>query len=202
MPVARNRASMNVGEAIGRNLLQPHHRAGLVERPARAEHPLHQRRLGAGEDVADLALVLHRGAQRVLDAAAVERADRLELVERDRHAPPLAASAMLPGQREHLLREPRDVAVAADGGERRPRAGRGPAASGSTRTSGRTRAEHVAQPGRAPRRARVSTASERPGVALEKRDVGAVAADRDLDRQRARCGRRCRSAWRTSDDLP
>ena len=55
------------GELVGGNLLQPHHRAGLVERPLRAEHPFHQARLRAREDIADLALVLDGGAHRVLD---------------------------------------------------------------------------------------------------------------------------------------
>ena len=72
-----------VGEDIGVDLLEPHHRARLVERPPRLEHALHQRRLGTGENVADAALILDGGAKRVFDVAAVERGDRLELVERD-----------------------------------------------------------------------------------------------------------------------
>ena len=56
-----------LGEAFRGDLLQAHDRSGLVERPATAEHPLHQARLGPREHVADLPLVLHRGAQRVLD---------------------------------------------------------------------------------------------------------------------------------------
>ena len=72
------------GRELGRiDLLEPHHRPGLVEGPARPEHPLHQGRLGSGEHVADLALILHGGAQRVLDGAAIKGGDRLELVERD-----------------------------------------------------------------------------------------------------------------------
>ena len=104
------------GEGLGRDLLQPHDGARLVERPLRAEHGLHQRGLRAGEDVADLALMLHRRAQRLFDAAAVEPADRLELVERDDD--PAAAHVGEPGgEREHLGRETRDVACGADGGE-------------------------------------------------------------------------------------
>ena len=139
MPVLRNRASRKRREAVGRNAAEAHDRAGLVERPAAAEHPLHQRRLRTGEHVADLALVLHRGAQRVLDAAAVERADRLELVERDRQLP-AAALGDAPGQREHLLREARDVALGPDGRERRATAPSVPPRLVSMRTSGRTAA--------------------------------------------------------------
>ena len=60
-------------EVVGVDLLETHHRPGLVERPPRPEHALHQRRLGSREHVADLALILDRGAERVLDGAAVER---------------------------------------------------------------------------------------------------------------------------------
>ena len=56
--------------------------------------------------------MLDGGAQRVLHRAAVEAADRLELVERDDD---LAAARLgEPGrQREHFLRQARDVAVGA-----------------------------------------------------------------------------------------
>src|SRR5687767_8334824 len=47
-------------KVLGIDLLQPQHRASLVEGPPRAEHALHQRWLRAGEDVTDLPLVLHR----------------------------------------------------------------------------------------------------------------------------------------------
>ena len=89
-----------------------------------------------------------------------------------------------PGQREHLLGQPRDVAL----GPRRWESDGEPtlpARSGSTRTSGRSAVEQIAQPGAYARSSRVSTDDERPRVALEERDVRAVAADRDLDRQRA-----------------
>ena len=65
-----------LGEDVAGNLVEPHHRARLVERAARADHLLHQAGLGAGEHVADAPLLLGRGAQRVLDAAAVEAVRR------------------------------------------------------------------------------------------------------------------------------
>ena len=83
MPLFPNLRLDEGGEDVGGNLLEAHHRARLVERPLRPDHLLHQARLRAGEHVADLALLLRRGSQRVLDAAAVEAVDRLELVERD-----------------------------------------------------------------------------------------------------------------------
>ena len=161
-------------EAIGRNLLQAHHRSGLVERPALAEHPLHQRRFGAGEDVADLALLLHRGAQRVLDAAAVERRDGLELVERDRHpaAPGLGDPSR---QREDLLREMRDVAIGPDRGKE-TEISAAPGLVGLDADLGPDARQHLAQP-----RARAIEPGfggrQGAGVALEKGDVRAVAAD-------------------------
>ena len=100
-------------EHVRGNLLEAHHRPGLVERPPRADHLLHQARLGAGEHVADLALLLRGGAQRVLDAAAVEAVDRLELVERDDDRA-LLFGREAAGQREDLVGEPVDVAVVLD----------------------------------------------------------------------------------------
>ena len=184
MPVAAESRLEELREPIGGNAAEPHDRAGLVERPAAAEHALHQRRLRSGEHVADLALVLDRGAQRVLDAAAVERADRLELVERDRQLP-AAALGDAAGQREHFLGEARHVALGPGRRERerqlrasRARRSRsGPPVSpppSMSRSHGRPRG-----------RSGVSTDDERPGVALEKRDVGAVAADGDVDDERA-----------------
>ena len=70
-------------EHVGRDLAEPQDGAGLVERPARADHLLHQARLGAGEDVADLALLLDGGAQGIFDAAAFVAGDGLELVHGD-----------------------------------------------------------------------------------------------------------------------
>ena len=160
MPDRANRASMKAANSSAGNLLQPHHRPGLVERPLRSEHPLHQARLRSGEHVADLALVLHGGAQRVLDRPAVEAADRLELVERDdrpcgrasRRAAPAARTPPAPaarcrdrcGRRETTRRPRRAATRPARSGPRRapsapPRAARsarGPAWS-SAATSAR-----------------------------------------------------------------
>ena len=68
-PDARLREALldEVGEDVGGNLLEPHHRPGLVEGPARADHLFHQARLRTGEHVAHLALMLRGGPQRVLD---------------------------------------------------------------------------------------------------------------------------------------
>ena len=70
-----------VRKDVGRNFLQAHHRPGFVERTPRADHLFHQARFRPGEYVADLALLLCRGPQCVLDAAAVEAIDGLKLVE-------------------------------------------------------------------------------------------------------------------------
>ncbi len=149
MPLLAKRASMNAANMSARNLLEPHHRAGLVERPPRADHLLHQARLGAGEDVADLALVLRRGAQRVLDAAAVEAVDGLELVERDDDRT-LARGGEPAGQGEDLGGEAADVALASGRSgkatEKRP----GPMPSGSKRISGRVEVMTLGQPARGP----------------------------------------------------
>ncbi len=126
-----------LGEHVGGNLLEAHHRPGLVERPPRADHLLHQARLRAGEHVADLPLLLRRGAQRVFDAAAVEGVDRLELVERDDHRP-LALGREAARQREDLVGQPVDVArrssPAGKATEKRPGRCR-PARSGSQAAS-------------------------------------------------------------------
>ena len=50
---------------------------------------------------------------------------------------------------------------------------------------GARRTDHLPQPGPRAIALRLGGGDERPGVALEKGDVGAEAADRDLDRQRA-----------------
>ena len=71
------------GKDVGRNLLKSHDRPCLVEGTPRADHLLHQAGLGARKDVTDLSLLLRCRSQCVLDAAAVERLDRLELVERN-----------------------------------------------------------------------------------------------------------------------
>ena len=78
--------------------------------------------------------MLHGGAQRVLDAAAVERVDRLKLVERDDDAR-FAQIAEAAWQRKHLGRQARDVAVAA-GARKRHRHPHRPVESASSRSSG------------------------------------------------------------------
>ena len=107
---AAREALVDEGRELGRiDLLESHHRPGLVEGPPRPEHPLHQGWLGAREHVADLALLLHGGAQRVLHGAAVEGGDRLELVERDGEA--LLARLGDPArQGEHLRRDTGGIA--------------------------------------------------------------------------------------------
>ena len=169
-------------ELVGRDLLEPHDRAGLVERPPGSEHALHQARLGPGEYVADLALVLHRRAHRVLDQSAVEAGNGLELVERDDH---LAAARLGESrrQREDFLRQPPDVAIRAHGRE-----GHGDRAErrGVRRVAdlGAGRSHRVPQP--APRAVAPGfRGDQRARVALEERDVRAEAADGDLDGQRA-----------------
>ena len=174
------------GETIGRNLLQAHDGSGLVERPALAEHPLHQCRLGAREDVAHLPLLLHGGAERVLDAAAVERPDRLEFVERDRHPAPsgLGDAAR---KRKDLLGEVGHVAIGPHGGERH-RDLAAPAFVGLDPDLGPDAGQHLAQPRPGPVQPRVGR-RQRPCVAFEEGDVGAVAADLHLDGEGAASGR-------------
>ena len=125
-------------------------------------------------------------AQRVFDAAAVERGDALELVERDRHAAPTAFGDAS-GERKDLLGEVRDVAVGADGGEGH----RNLAAAGLVRLDAHFRPyarEHLAQPRPGPLQLGFGR-RQRARVALEERDVGAVAADLDFDGQRATSSR-------------
>ena len=112
-PGSREACVDEVGELAGRDLVEAHDWAGLVERPLRPEHPLHEARLGSREDVADVALMLHGGTHRVLDRAAIESGDCLEFVERDHELPP-ARRCEARRQREHLLRQARDVAVGPD----------------------------------------------------------------------------------------
>ena len=90
--------------------------------------------------------MLDGGAQRVLDRAAVEAADRLELVERDDDlAPPRLGE---PGrQREHLLRQPRDVAVGPHAGKRHGQGAERPARRRRIADLGARRPDRVAQPG-------------------------------------------------------
>ena len=172
-------------EFLGRDALEANDRSGLVERPPRAEHPLHQAGLRAGEHVSDRSLMLHGGAQGMLDRPAVEAADRLKLVEGDDHRP--ASRVGEPrGKGEDLLRETRDVAIRSDAwkgdADRAERAG-----GHAVADLGARRTDHLAQPGPRAIALRLGGAGghDGPGVALEEGDVGAEAADRHLDRQRA-----------------
>ena len=173
---------MNGRKQIGRNFLEAHHRARFVERPFRSEHPFHQAGLGPREHVADAALMLHRGAQRVLDTAAVESVDGLKLVERDDDAR-LAQIAEAPGQREHLGGEARDVAIGPGGGElhRHPHRSRRVGLDPQLRLC---RGDGFFEPAARLVPTRLHR-QQRPGVALEEREIGAVAADRDVGGQGA-----------------
>ena len=148
-----------------------------------SEHPLHQRRLGAGEDVADRALILHRRAQRVLDAAAVEGGDGLELVERDRHAL-LARRGNAAGQREDFGGEPRGVARGADAGKGQREAARRRRRCGVEAQLGPDAPAAVAGPAPQPAGRRVR-GDQRPRVGLEEADVRARRGDGDFDREDA-----------------
>ena len=79
--------------------------------------------------------MLHGRAHGVLDAAAVEAANGLELVERD-HDLPLAQLVQPLRQREDVGGQPGDVAVGADGRELHRHA-HGAGESASSRSSGR-----------------------------------------------------------------
>ena len=108
----------------GWNLVEPHDGPRLVERPRAADHLFHQAGLRAGKDVADVPLMLNGGAHRVLDRPAIEAGDRLKLVECHDDLPPQRLGEPR-RQREHFLREARDVAVGprigeADAHRRRP----------------------------------------------------------------------------------
>ncbi len=173
---------MNAANSSGGNLVQAHHRAGLVERTAGTDHALHQARLRPGEHVADLALVLDRGAHRVLHRSAVEPGDRLELVERDDHvAPPRLGE---PGrQGEHLLRQPRDVALRLHVRKRDRDAAERIGLRGQA-DFGAGRPDHLEQPRPGPVPAGLG-GDEGARVAFEEGDIGAETADGDLDGERA-----------------
>jgi hypothetical protein len=162
------------------DLAETYDRARLVERPARREHPLHQRRLGSREHVAHGPLFLHGGAKRVLDVAAVEGGDGLELVEGDGH--PLAARrGDARRQREDLRRELRRV-------PRRPHCGK---RDGKARLAGglgvepQLGAHRLEQAGRpAPQTPDGCLGGhERARVGLEEPDIGAGRRHGDLHRE-------------------
>ena len=183
-PLRANFDSRNVGEQPFVDLAEADDRAGLVERPARRQHPLHQRRLGAGEHVADGALLLHRRAQRMLDVAAVEGGDGLELVEGDRH--PLAPR-LGDARRAARRRRPPGARCRAPcvppGRSARRAARRRPAAS--KRTSGRNRLQQLRRPAAQPARRCVRGEQQRARVGLEKGDVRARGGDGHLHGQDA-----------------
>ena len=116
------------------------------------------------------------------------------------------------GQREHLLREPRDVAIGAHVREatRVSRAEPSACVRRSYRTSARRRPDRVPQPG-AGLVPLGFGGHQRAGIAFEKGDIGAEAADGDLDGQRAPPGhgrerppdqrRLAVAAWRDEEDL-
>ncbi len=122
----------------------------------------------------------------MFDAPAVERRDALELVERDRHpAAPGFGDASREGK--DLVREVRDVAFGPDRWE-----GHGDlAAPGFVRLDahlGPDARQHLAQP----RASAIEPGFGRrqgAGIAFEKGDVRAVAADLHLDREGTAAGR-------------
>ena len=111
MPVFTKRRSMKSANRVGEIFWS--RMTGPCRRTTGTNHLFHQTWLGAGEDVADLPLVLGCGAQRVLDAAAIEAVDRLELVERD-HDCPLPLGGEFAGQREHFVGQTIEVASGRD----------------------------------------------------------------------------------------
>ena len=107
------RSSMNAANSTGSIFSRRMTGPALIEGAFRGEHPIHQRRLRSGEDVADLTLILNRRAQRMLDRAAVEGGHRLEFVERD--GQPLPARARdTAGQRKDLGGQPCRIACGLD----------------------------------------------------------------------------------------
>ena len=173
-------------ELVGGDLVEAHDRSGFVERSLRSEHAFHERRFGSREDVADVTLMLDGRAHRVLDRSAVELADGLKFVERDRDLPP-ARGGQARRQREDFLREAGDLAFAPDARERhghRSRARRLQRRVRRVADLGLRRSHRLAQPAAraVPPRFR---GDQRSGVALQERDVRAEAADGDLDGERA-----------------
>ncbi len=174
------------------DLFESHDRSGLVKRPAWSEHPLHQRWFGAGEHVANRALILDCRAKGVLHAAAVKGSDGLKLVERDRQV--LFARRGNPaGEREHFGGEPGGVTCGADPGKGERKA-RVPAALRLESQFRLERLQQVAGPasdlaGRRFRR------HQRPRVRFEKTDIRARRGDGHFHREdalprRARASRR------------
>jgi hypothetical protein len=118
----------------------------------------------------------------VLDGAAIERVDPLELVERDDDLPP-AVGGEPPRQRKQLIGKARHVSLGPHQGKHDGQAA-GPGAvllEPDLRTRGRDRLQQPLPRAFPPRFDR----GERPRVALEEGDVGAVSGHRQLDDQYA-----------------
>src|SRR6185369_14540317 len=115
-------------------------------------------------------LMLHRGTEGVLNAAAIERRNRLELVQRNRQLA-TARFCDAPRECEDFLRQPRDVPA---GSGRRKRQGELAFApfTGFDSYFRTNAAEHVTQPGAGLVDARLDS-QKGAGVSLEEPDVGA-----------------------------
>ena len=170
------------GEHRRGDLVESHDRPGLVEGPTRSDHLVHQARFRAGKDVAHLSLLLCRRPQRMLDRAAVEALDRLELVQGDHHGS-LSLRGEPPGQGEDLVRQPVDVALR-PGRRKRDRETVWAPVLGFVADLRPRRRDGSGQPGSCGLPFRVGR-GEGACIALEKRDVRTVAADRQIDRQRS-----------------
>src|SRR5262245_47575817 len=68
-------------EDVAGDLLKTHHRPCFIEGTPRTDHFFHEAWFGAREHVADLALLLSCGPQRMLYASAIESVNRLEFVK-------------------------------------------------------------------------------------------------------------------------
>src|SRR5262249_40936684 len=166
-------------------------RPGFVKRPFWPEHTFHEARLRTGEDVADVALMLDGGPHRMFDRSAVEAGDRLEFVEGDDDRSP-ADFGEPAGQGEDLLGEPGNLPLRTRPWKRHGEKGSCPFSQVRRKgvgpllevDFGTGRANGLAEPGSRPIPACFG-GDERPRVALEEGDIGAEAADGDVDRQRA-----------------
>ena len=180
-PLPANRDSMNSANIGRRDLLEPHHGAGLVERPARANHLVHQARLGAGEHVPTFrcCCAAARSACSTdppLNPSIAWNSSSATTTVRFRSA------ASRPGSAKISLASrftSRSVLTAGNATANRRSGSAGLESQlGSRGRDGLGQPRSRALPSRLHRR-------QRPRVSLEERDVGAVAADRQVNRQRA-----------------